>query len=97
MLPLPLDNLTATSPSLTEAELSMLRQTESTLHRQLVVKRNRKMSQNIEALLNSNRSHTFFLGLGAGHFKTEKNSVIDRLRRKGFVVEHIPAGQVIDG
>lgn len=97
MLPIPLDNVTTTSPNLTETELDMLKDMESTLYRQMVVKRNRKMAQRIESLLEVNRNHTYFLGLGAGHYLSEKNSVIDRLRRKGYKVEHIPASQAIDG
>ena len=98
MLPLPpMENITATSPNITAAELSMLSGTESFLHRQIVVKRNRKMTQRIEELLETERSHTYFLGLGAGHYITDKLSVIDRLRRHGYTVEHIPAGQNITG
>lgn len=68
LLPIPsLDDINTTSPNLTETELSMLRSTETSLHRQLVVKRNRKMAQQIQALLESpGRNKTFFMGLGAG-------------------------------
>lgn len=67
LLPIPpLENITSTSPSLTEEQLSMLGEAEEFLYRQLVIKRNRKMTQQIEALLTSHRNKTFFLGLGAG-------------------------------
>lgn len=69
ILPIPsLDNINDTSPYLTEEDLSILKGAEHALHRQLVVKRNRKMAQQIELLLESDRKDTFFLGLGAGQW-----------------------------
>ena len=67
LLPLPpLANLTTTSPYVKQEELSMLSEAEGFLNRQMVVKRNRKMAQQIEKLLGMERNKTFFLGLGAG-------------------------------
>lgn len=63
-----MDNITDTSPYLTEADLSVLRSAEANLYKQLVVKRNRKMAQQIEGLLELERNKTFFLGLGAGQY-----------------------------
>lgn len=63
-LPFPLvDNITS---NLTSQEVATLRSVEDYLWQQMVVKRNRKMTQRINTLLRSQRNHTFFLGLGAG-------------------------------
>jgi uncharacterized protein YbaP (TraB family) len=61
-----MDNITATSPYLTETDLGLLRGAEANLYHQLVFKRNKKMAKQIEVLLRSQRNKTFFLGLGAG-------------------------------
>lgn len=44
----------------------MLRDAEEVLYKQMVVKRNRKMAQQIEDLLSTDRNKTYFLGLGVG-------------------------------
>ena len=66
-LPLPsLDNITETSSWLSEGEMALLKDTEKYLWGQMVVRRNRKMANAIDALLKKQRNVTFFFALGAG-------------------------------
>ena len=67
-LPLPsMDNITATSSWLNAEQLAMLKNTESYLWGQMVVRRNRKMAKAISALLQKKRNLTYFFALGAGN------------------------------
>lgn len=66
-LPLPsLDNITMTSSWLNDSEIGTLRNTEKYLWGQMVVRRNRKMTKAIDALLKRTRNVTYFFALGAG-------------------------------
>ena len=66
-LPLPsLSNITDTSSWLTEEQVSTLKNTEDYLWGQMVVRRNRKMTKQIDALLKRQRNVTYFFALGAG-------------------------------
>lgn len=66
-LPLPsLDNITMTSSWLNDSEIGTLRNTEKYLWGQMVVRRNRKMTKAIDALLKRARNVTFFFALGVG-------------------------------
>ncbi|XP_064385955.1 metalloprotease TIKI homolog [Halichondria panicea] len=96
-LPLPpLDNITVTSPTLTPNETAVLHSVEDYLWNQMVLRRNRRMANSIHSLLSNTRNKTYFVALGAGHYLSNSN-VIQRLRRKGHTVEHIPVQKEIDG
>ena len=72
-LPLPsLDNITATSSWLSDNEIDTLKNTEKYLWGQMVVRRNRRMTKAIEALLKRPRNVTYFFALGAGEISTVK-------------------------
>jgi hypothetical protein len=55
-----------TSSWLNDSEIGMLRNTEKYLWGQMVVRRNRKMTKAIDALLKRPRNVTYFFALGAG-------------------------------
>ena len=82
LLPLPpLDNVTVTSPGLTEVQLESLKEMETFLWKQMVVRRNRKMTKSIDELLKTERNVTYFFALGAGQcFVVEMLFVCYRVR-----------------
>ncbi|KAG1931715.1 metalloprotease TIKI1 [Pimephales promelas] len=59
---------------------------------ELIYKRNERMGRRVKALLQEQPDRSFFFAFGAGHF-LGNNTVIDVLRREGYEVEHVPAGQ----
>lgn len=64
LLPIPpLDNIT----NATGEERTVLEDMNRYLLNQLVVRRNRKMSRRLHALLSSSRNITYFIALGAGN------------------------------
>lgn len=93
ILPLPpLDNIT----NITSQERAVLQDIDRYLMGQMVTRRNRKMVQHLDALLQSKRNITYFFALGAGHFLGKK-SVVHRLRKKGYNVQHIPVDEIVNG
>lgn len=94
ILPLPpLANLTSrVSPS----ELRTLEGMERYLRGQFVTRRNRRIVQTIDGLLQTQRQTNYFVAVGAGHMVGDKN-IISRLQRKGYTVEHIEPDATIDG
>lgn len=70
-LPLPsMENITTTSPWLSQEQVAALKNTEDYLWGQMVVRRNRKMAKAIDALLQKQRNITYFFALGAGEWMT---------------------------
>ncbi|XP_053788741.1 metalloprotease TIKI1 isoform X4 [Vidua chalybeata] len=68
---------------------------DSYFRQELIYKRNERMGRRVKDLLEEHPEKSFFFAFGAGHFMGN-NTVIDVLRREGYVVEHTPAGQVIN-
>ncbi|XP_033029175.1 metalloprotease TIKI1 isoform X2 [Lacerta agilis] len=58
---------------------------------ELIYKRNERMGKRVKDLLEEYPDKSFFFAFGAGHFMGN-NTVIDVLRRKGYEVDHTPAG-----
>ncbi|XP_053257687.1 metalloprotease TIKI1-like [Podarcis raffonei] len=58
---------------------------------ELIYKRNERMGKRDKDLLEEYPDKSFFFAFGAGHFMGN-NTVIDVLRRKGYEVDHTPAG-----
>lgn len=55
---------------------------------ELIDKRNQRMAERSMSLLKAHPQKTFFFAFGAGHF-LGNDTVIDRIRRQGFEVEHV--------
>ncbi|KAL4660461.1 metalloprotease TIKI1 [Arapaima gigas] len=75
-------------------ERLMAQQIDNFFQQELIYKRNERMSERVQELLQKHPNKSLFFAFGAGHF-LGNNTVIDFMRRKGYEVEHTPAGQPI--
>ncbi|XP_061066928.1 metalloprotease TIKI1 [Eubalaena glacialis] len=62
---------------------------------ELIYKRNERMGKRVKALWEEFPNKGFFFAFGGEHFMGN-NTVLDVLRRKGYEVEHAPAGRPIN-
>ncbi|VDI50431.1 metalloprotease TIKI2-like isoform X1 [Mytilus galloprovincialis] len=61
---------------------------------ELIDKRNERMAARSSSLLKAHPDKTFFFAFGAGHF-LGNDTVIDKMKRAGFEIEHVQPGDEI--
>ncbi|XP_052090715.1 metalloprotease TIKI1-like [Mytilus californianus] len=61
---------------------------------ELIDKRNQRMAARSSSLLKAHPQKTFFFAFGAGHF-LGNDTVIDKMKREGFEIEHVQPGDEI--
>ncbi|CAI9742931.1 Hypothetical predicted protein [Octopus vulgaris] len=83
---------TSQFPSLVNAslpphELQTAKTIDSYFRNELIHKRNERMATRVVDLIQTHPKQSFFFAFGAGHFMGN-HTVIDHLRKAGFVIEH---------
>lgn len=73
--------------SLPPHDLQTAKMIDSYFRNELIHKRNRRMASRVGDLIRSHPKRSFFFAFGAGHFMGN-HTVIDYLRKAGFVIEH---------
>lgn len=73
--------------SLPPQDLQTAKMIDSYFRNELIHKRNRRMASRVGDLIRSHPKRSFFFAFGAGHFMGN-HTVIDHLRKAGFVIEH---------
>ncbi|GAB1607166.1 metalloprotease TIKI1-like, partial [Argonauta hians] len=68
-------------------ELQTAKRIDTYFRNELIHKRNERMATRVVDLIQTHPKHSFFFAFGAGHFMGN-HTVIDHLRKAGFVIEH---------
>jgi len=88
-------SLLSARKELSMAEQRLAEEIDSYFKDHLIYKRNRRMGGRVIELLLNNPGSSFFFAFGAGHFVGE-HTIIDVVRRAGFNVEPVRAGDDLD-
>lgn len=88
-------SLLSARKELSMAEQRLAEEIDSYFKDHLIYKRNRRMGGRVIELLLNNPGSSFFFAFGAGHFVGE-HTIIDVVRRAGFTVEPVKAGDDLD-
>lgn len=88
-------SLLSARKELSMAEQRIAEEIDSYFKDHLIYKRNRRMGGRVIELLLNNPGSSFFFAFGAGHFVGE-HTIIDVVRRAGFTVEPVKAGDDLD-
>ncbi|XP_072029752.1 metalloprotease TIKI1-like [Amphiura filiformis] len=77
-------------------DISLAQEIDEYFREELIFKRNRRMASRVEEILNAYPNKSFFFAFGAGHF-LGNYTVIELLKKKGFVIENIPVHEAVEG